>query len=296
MKSVGEQLKLARLHKHWTPQAAAKATKIKLEQLLDLENDAYSKFASPSYARGFVRIYARTLGLEERKILSQLDGNLGEEEDEGVYIAPAGIEYVPEQVALAAPVRAGRIGQKIVYLFVIFFAFIVVVIGMRAYQSGVVTRSAPAPEQNTVTVGAPPPPAHVAEKEKEPEKEAPKAIPVDPATVKALQAAAAKAKEEADKEEVRSATAVSTSHQLTLQTSKKSSWVRVTVVDDGHEKQVFEGVIDSGQSKNFDGQKFNLKIATPSVVDVILDGVNYGPYSDGDSPETFTLPNVAQSD
>jgi len=59
MKSVGEKLKLARLHRHWTPQAAAKATKIKVEQLLDLENDAYNKFASPSYARGFVRIYAR---------------------------------------------------------------------------------------------------------------------------------------------------------------------------------------------------------------------------------------------
>jgi cytoskeleton protein RodZ len=289
MKSVGEQLKLARLHKHWTPQAAAKATKIKVDKLIDLENDSYTKFASPSYARGFVRIYARTLGLDERKILAQLDGKLSEEEEEGVFIAPAGIDYIPEQVEVAAPVRAGRIGQKIVYLFGMFFAFIVVVILMRAYQAGVVTKPPVVAAQTNVPIG--PPPAT------KPEKEAPKAVPVDPSIVKILPAiAVTKPKEPDHTGDGDSNNAVSTNHQLTLQTSKKSSWVRVNLVEDGHEKPVFEGVIDSGQSKSFEGQKFNLKIATPAVVDVILDGVNYGPYSDGDSPESFTLPNVAQSD
>ena len=69
MKSVGAQLREARQARGWTPKAAAKATKIKEQQLLFIENEEYNKFAAPAYVRGFVRIYAKTLGLNESKIL-----------------------------------------------------------------------------------------------------------------------------------------------------------------------------------------------------------------------------------
>ena len=59
MKTVGKQLQEARLAKNWTPELAARETKIKVDRLRDLEADDYSHFTSPTYARGFVRTYAR---------------------------------------------------------------------------------------------------------------------------------------------------------------------------------------------------------------------------------------------
>ena len=74
MKSVGKQLQEARLAKNWTPELAARETKIKVDRLRDLEADDYTHFTSPTYARGFLRTYARFLGLDEYKILRQLVG------------------------------------------------------------------------------------------------------------------------------------------------------------------------------------------------------------------------------
>src|SRR6202453_2091682 len=108
MKTVGKQLQEARLAKNWTPELAARETKIKIERLHDLEADDYSHFSSPTYARGFVRTYARALGLDEYKILRQLDTKLPEDETSS-FSADAGIPYVPEpsKAARASGSNAG---------------------------------------------------------------------------------------------------------------------------------------------------------------------------------------------
>src|SRR5271163_357222 len=80
MKTVGKQLQEARLAKNWTPELAARETKIKVDRLRDLEADDYTQFSSPTYARGFVRTYAKALGLDEYKILRQLDNKLPEDD------------------------------------------------------------------------------------------------------------------------------------------------------------------------------------------------------------------------
>jgi hypothetical protein len=48
-------------------------------------------------------------------------------------------------------------------------------------------------------------------------------------------------------------------------------------------------VLHSGESVGFDGHKFAINVGVPSAVDIKLDGVNYGPHSDQDEPETFTV-------
>ena len=63
MKPVGKQLQEAREAKNWTPELAARETKIKVDRVLDLEADDYSHFTSPAYARGFVRTYALGLSI-----------------------------------------------------------------------------------------------------------------------------------------------------------------------------------------------------------------------------------------
>ena len=95
MKPVGKQLQEARLAKNWTPELAARETKIKVDRLRDLEADDYSHFTSPTYARGFVRTYARALGLDEYKILRQLDNKLPDDDSANI-VTDTGVAYLPE--------------------------------------------------------------------------------------------------------------------------------------------------------------------------------------------------------
>jgi cytoskeleton protein RodZ len=104
MKSVGKQMQEARLAKSWTPELAARETKIKVDRLRDLEADDYSHFTSPTYARGFVRTYARALGLDEYRILRQLDNKLPDDDSANI-VTDTGVAYLPET---SLPTRAAH--------------------------------------------------------------------------------------------------------------------------------------------------------------------------------------------
>src|SRR5471032_1477867 len=95
MKTVGKQLQEARLARNWTPELAARETKIQVARLRDLEVDDYSHFTNATYARGFVRTYARALGLDEYKILRQLDNKLPDDDSANIVTADGGVAYVP---------------------------------------------------------------------------------------------------------------------------------------------------------------------------------------------------------
>jgi cytoskeleton protein RodZ len=286
MKSVGEQLREARLLKHWTPEAAAKVSKIKVSQLIDLENDDYSKFAGPAYARGFVRIYAKALEINDRKLLAQLDGKL-DPDDDSAYMPISTLEYVPEQVHMSAPAQTGRMGQKVILVFGALF--VILGIGsliLRFYHSGVWSppKAEPVMESDDLSVKlakAKEPPAAVAV---EPgATPTPKAAPVEPTVVKPATPVA-----------VPAAVAVNNmngSHQLTLQVNK-SSWARIVATQGGKEIKLFEGTLETGKTMSYQGEKFTVKLAAPSGVNVIFDGQDYGPYSDSDTPETFTIPSA----
>jgi hypothetical protein len=73
-------------------------------------------------------------------------------------------------------------------------------------------------------------------------------------------------------------------------TASGDSFVRVTSEDGGDaEKVLYASVLHTGQSVGFDGHKFSINVGVPSAVDITLDGVNYGPHSDQEAPETFTV-------
>jgi cytoskeleton protein RodZ len=105
MKTVGKQLQEARLAKNWTPELAARETKIKVDRLRDLEADDYSHFTSPTYARGFVRTYARALGLDEYRVLRQLDSKLPDDDSANIVTDNCGVAYLPET---AMPARVAH--------------------------------------------------------------------------------------------------------------------------------------------------------------------------------------------
>ena len=60
------KLRRARTQRHLSLEDAARATKIQIAQLYDLENDDYSNFANLAYARGFLVSYGRYLHLDTR--------------------------------------------------------------------------------------------------------------------------------------------------------------------------------------------------------------------------------------
>jgi hypothetical protein len=72
-------------------------------------------------------------------------------------------------------------------------------------------------------------------------------------------------------------------------TASQDSFVRVTNLDSPQDKPLYAAVLRSGQSVGFNGHKFSVNVGVPSAVDIKLDGVNYGPHSDQEAPETFTV-------
>ncbi|MCC7519712.1 MAG: helix-turn-helix domain-containing protein [Verrucomicrobiae bacterium] len=71
MPTIGETLKEARVRKGVTEEVAARASKMKLERLRDLEQDRYDQFSAHIYARSFLRLYAEYLGLETEDLLKR---------------------------------------------------------------------------------------------------------------------------------------------------------------------------------------------------------------------------------
>ena len=155
MKSVGQQLQEARQAKNWTPELAARETKIKVERVRDLEADDYSHFSSPTYARGFVRTYARALGLDEYRLLRQLDNKLPED-DNASFAQDNGLPYVPETSKPAMHVSsAPRTGLYIVLGLGCAVVFIISFVLVQAYRAGELQRYFADDKSDSITNAAP---------------------------------------------------------------------------------------------------------------------------------------------
>jgi len=72
--SVGKRLSKARLKRGLSIDEAAHATRLRPDKIVALENDDYSLFASNVYAKGFLQIYGRFLGVDVAEFASTLEG------------------------------------------------------------------------------------------------------------------------------------------------------------------------------------------------------------------------------
>lgn len=73
MFSIGKQLMQARLDAGETIEDAAFATRIPRQRLREMENDDFSGFPNLTYAKSFLRLYSRHLGLDISDYLEQFD-------------------------------------------------------------------------------------------------------------------------------------------------------------------------------------------------------------------------------
>lgn len=69
MENLGEILREARHQKRVSIQDASRATKIKPEILEQLEAGEYDQLASPTYTKGFLKLYAGYLGLDSAAVV-----------------------------------------------------------------------------------------------------------------------------------------------------------------------------------------------------------------------------------
>ena len=78
MPSIGEQLKQAREESGESLSDVARATRVKVQQLQDLENDDFSKIAAPAYVKGFLKLYGKHVGLPVEPLLDEYRALIGE--------------------------------------------------------------------------------------------------------------------------------------------------------------------------------------------------------------------------
>ncbi len=78
MESVGAKLRAARLSQGMTVEEIAQITKLPKASLELLENDSYNALPAIVFVRGFVRSYAKTVGLDGDQLVRQLPNQRGQ--------------------------------------------------------------------------------------------------------------------------------------------------------------------------------------------------------------------------
>lgn len=121
MKTIGQQFAEERKNKGLTLAEVAKETKIKEEFLRSIEKGDFKSLPSSAYASGFVRNYAKFLGLPPEKSLALYRREFDEKKN--VDVLPKGFsnpdEYTPPKF------RFGRTALLLVGLFLIVAGFLI---------------------------------------------------------------------------------------------------------------------------------------------------------------------------
>lgn len=77
MATIGQQFKAARENKGVSQAEAAKATKILTKIIEAMEADDFSEIAAPTYAKGFIRLYAEYLELDSEPLIAEYSEKYG---------------------------------------------------------------------------------------------------------------------------------------------------------------------------------------------------------------------------
>ncbi|MDP2585533.1 MAG: helix-turn-helix domain-containing protein [Candidatus Levybacteria bacterium] len=89
MVRIGEKFRDERIRRGFTLEEVSRATKIRSSFLLAIEEGKYKKLPQGTYAYGFVRNYARFLGISEHEILALFRREY--EEEKFVKVLPDGV-------------------------------------------------------------------------------------------------------------------------------------------------------------------------------------------------------------
>jgi hypothetical protein len=101
--TIGQKLRDARTDRGLELSDVERATKIRLKFLEAMEEDRWNELPAPVYARGFLDIYARYLGLDHQALLDEYRATVESE----------GEERIPESVIKAGTLRQNRPARRL---------------------------------------------------------------------------------------------------------------------------------------------------------------------------------------
>jgi len=292
--TVGQLLKQAREAKSWTVEEAVRRTKLKKDAIVKMEADQFELFPSLSNARGFVRIYARELGLNGWQLMQHFEDS-PDVPVEGLDLHPEDLEAIPrrKQPPLATSQGIG------LFVILLVLAIACVLVGIRIYQiipSG--ERDAPVAEvvPGETPSGADPAQAEPVTAKAVPADSEPESVAVKPATPAAVPAAARPVEVQPARP---AAVANQTGNELRLQANPNAPaparFVRVTATRGSDDVVLYEGVLPAGQTvpsstmPAWQGDRFTVLFRETSAVEIIFNDTNFGTY-DQSGVQTVVLP------
>jgi cytoskeleton protein RodZ len=245
MSALGQRFRAAREARGLAIAEVAEQIRIRAVYLAAIENEAWSEIGAPVYIRGFLRTYARFLGLDAEEAVAAF--NLGEEERGAI---------VPARGDLADIERAGgRRGLQLSPLIWIASLVAVILIAFVVYNE--LTLPKPSPVAFSATASPQPPasplPAAAAMPSLSPSA-LPNASPLP--TGSALASAGPLA---------------SGAHVVTLRLTGLC-WIEVVV--DG--AVASEGTFAAGTVKTFTGRNIDVRVGNAGAADLVLDGQDLG--------------------
>lgn len=118
---AGERLYKERIKRGYTLEEVSKATKIRSSFLTYIEKGEYKKLPSGTYAHGFVRNYAKFLGLPEHELLALFKREYDEEKF--IKVLPEGLA-IKENFPLSK-IRLAQTFKLYILIFVVLVAYII---------------------------------------------------------------------------------------------------------------------------------------------------------------------------
>ena len=253
MSALGERFRSAREARGLSLSDVSEQIRIRSVYLAAIEDENWSAIGAPVYSRGFLRTYARYLGLDPEEVVAEFNRSAGSQAAEATTAQPV------ERERATASDRSSRSLSPFIWVAglvaVVLIAFVFYnELTMRG-RSAVAVTAAASPDETSATAS----PASSLES----------SSPVEPTSAASAASPAA-----------------SGAHSLRV-TLTSSSWLRVTV--DGNVSM--EGTFPAGTVREFRGKRAALRIGNAGGVDVLVDGKSVGKLgSDGDVVErSFTL-------
>jgi cytoskeletal protein RodZ len=270
---VASQLGVARLRLGWTIEEASARTRLHLNVIRKLEAGDFDKFPSSAYARGFLKIYSRELGLDSKKILREFQP-LHALDDSILDIRPEMLEALPTRAS--EPVLTSRgLGLGVLGLVGI---FVVSVLGIQIYR--VWPMKSPKDPSTLAPIGAV-------------EKITPTTAETS-ATATPVKAGEPVSSLPMVQNSDSNVPKTSSPQQLRIK-AKKDTWVRIVAIRDGKEIQLFEDTIDEDDiipakdDPAWLGEAFIVTTREAADAEIIFNDSNFGPY-EKPGPQTFRLP------
>jgi len=296
MTSIGAQLSEAREAKGWTVEEAARRTKLKSDAIRKMEADEFELFPSISYARGFVRIYARELGLNGWELMRNFE-DAPDVPVDGLDLHPDDLEAIPRRTQPPLATSQG-IG---LFVFGVVILIALVLIGIKIYQiwpSGenqevqqmsnavepaAIDPVAPAavPADNPLTptpkTTTPPPTPVAAPAVPVAQPAVPAAQPVNEGVAPAAASVEPVAPNPAQINRLRL--------RAPVNAPDEDRWVRVTGINaNGQETVFYEALIPAGAtlpdplSPAWTAAQFRVKFREAAAIQIIMNGTNFGSY------------------